>query len=501
MRSRIYFWVVILVLSACNPFSNAAITPASTPAPTKFAVDDLAIYRLALTSTAQNDLALIDRPTRYNLTLKYDDKNATLSGTQQVIYLNHESVPLNEIYFRLFANYPDSGGKIEVTQVQVNGESAAPVLEAKNTALRVPLKTPLAPDASTSIHLEFSVTIPRGKSGHYNDFVATESVVTLPTVYPLIPAHDSQGWHIELPPAYGDLVYADVSFYTVTITVPSNMVVIASGSTIGLHDNNDGTSTWTLAGAPMRDFDINLTSQLNKVSTVIGETTINSYSEPKDTEAGKQALQVASDAFKVFVKRFGPYPYRELDVVETPTSAGGIEYPGIVVVGSSLYNDSRSQQYFEFATAHEVSHQWWYAMVGNDQVNYPWVDEALAQYSTLLYVEDLRGTSAANAVLRGNFQGLYNRARNQGRDAAVNQPVGAFDENDYGAIVYGKGPLFFDAIRKKMGDDKFFKLLSTYFERYRYKITFPEDVLKTAEEINGASLQTEYDQWINSPKK
>lgn len=501
MRQRILLGFLVLVLLACNPLATTALTPTRTLTPTLTPVDDLAIYRLALTSAAQNDLALIDRPTRYNLTLKYDATNAILAGSEEVVYVNRQTIPLNEIYFRLFANYPDSGGKIDVTQVKVNGAQVTPVLEVRNTALRVPMATPLAPNASISFHLEFSVSVPRGKNGHYNDFSATDSIVTLPTVYPLIPAYDSQGWHIELPPPYGDLVYADVSFYSVTITIPSNMVVIASGSTISLHDNNDGTSTWVLAGAPMRDFDINLTSQLHKTSTTVGETTINSYSEANDEEGGKEALQVATDSFKVFVKRFGDYPYRELDVVETPTTAGGIEYPGIIVIASNLYRDSRSQQFFEFATAHEVSHQWWYAMVGDDQVNDPWVDESLAQYSTLIYLEDLHGSSAANSVLRSNFLGLYNRAKNQGHDAAVNQPVAAFDENDYGSIVYGKGPLFYDAIRKKMGDAKFFSFLKMYFERYRYKIAFPEDILKTAEDTCVCSLQSEYDQWILSPKK
>jgi aminopeptidase N len=359
----------------------------------------------------------------------------------------------------------------------------------------------LEPNHSISLHLEFTITVPRNKGGHYNDFVADDNIVTLPSVYPLIPAYDSAGWHIELPPDYGDLVYADVSFFTVTITTPSNMVVIASGSTIGMHDNGNGTSTWTLAGAPMRDFDLNLTNRLLKSSAVVGETTINAYYLTDHAQSGKRALETATAAFNTFVKRFGDYPYRELDVVETPTSAGGIEYPGLVAIASNLYDDKQAQEFFDFAIAHEVSHQWWYGLVGNDQVNHPWVDESLAQYSTLLYVEDTRGANAAKSMLKGYLQGLYNRAVKEGHDTAVNQPVAAFNEMDYGSIVYGKGPLFYDAIRPKMGDDRFFAFLKNYFDRYRYKIAFPEDILKTAQDTCGCSLQSEYDQWILNPHK
>ncbi len=496
MLKKLRLWLLVLVVvAACNPIAAPTPTLAPTPAP----VDDLAIYRAALTSAAQNDLALIDHPTRYNLTLTYDPATPALSGSEDVFYSNRQSMPLNEIYFRLFANYPDSGGKINVTRLMVDGTAATPTLEVQNTALRVPLDKPLAPNTSANLHIEFVVTIPRNSKTHYADFTANDSIVTLPTVYPLIPAFDAKGWHIELPPAYGDLVYVDVSLYAVTMTVPSNIIVIASGSTTEVRDNGNGTATWHLVGAPMRDFDFNLTSQLHKTSAVVGETTINAWFESADAEGGKKALQVATDSLRIFQNRFGAYPYRELDVVETPTTAGGIEYPGIVVIGRNLYHDNRSQEFFEYAIAHEVAHQWWYGVVGDDQVNYPWVDEALAQYSMLIYVEEIKGVGAAQGVLRGYFQGLYNRAKNEGRDAAVNQPVAAFNESDYASIVYGKGPLFYDAIRKKMGDDKFFKFLKTYFERYRYKIAFPDDVLKTAEQLYGGSLREEYQQWITSP--
>lgn len=487
----------MLLLAACAPTPTA--TPIATP--TLNPADEWAIYRPALTTAAQADLARLDRPTRYAMTLTYDPSTLTLTGKQDVIYFNRQATPLNEIYFRLFANYSGAGGKIAVTQVTVNDAPVDTKLEIQNTALRVPLASPLAPNSSTRLQLDFTVTVPRGGGQHYEDFVAGEFVTTMPTAYPLIPAIDAKGWNIDLPPPYGDLVYADASLYLVTITVPSNLLVIASGSTLDARDNGNGTTTWRIAGAPMRDFSINLTDKLQKVGAIVGETTINSYFEPNDADAGKKALQIAVDSFKTFEKRIGAYPYRELDVIETPTRAGGIEYPGLIVVGRRLYADSNQQDYFEFATAHEVAHQWWYAVVGNDQINAPWVDEAIAQYSTLIFYEETRNATAAAFILRNVFQGQYQRAKNEGRDAAVNQPVSAFSEANYSAIVYGKGPLFFDAIRKKMGDDKFFAFLRAYYDRFRYKLATPDDLLKTAEDACACTLREEYETWITSPSK
>ncbi len=498
MKALRFILLFAILLTACVP--SLAPTPVSTSVPAD-APDELAIFRQGLVSANQNDLALLDHPTRYDLTLQYDPAVPTLSGSQDVRYFNRQAAPLNEIYFRLFANYPDSSGEIAISNVTIDGVSVVPALQAQNTALRVPLAKPLAPGASLHAHLDFVVTIPRESKTHYADFTANDSIVTLPSIYPLIPTYDALGWHIEVPPAYGDLVYADVSLYAVTLTLPSKLTVIASGSTLDTRDNGNGTTTWRMAGAPMRDFDLNVTERLQKTSAVAGETTINSWYEASDADAGKRALQYATDALKIFQTHFGAYPYRELDVVETPTTAGGIEYPGVIVIGRNLYRGERERDFHQFAIAHEVAHQWWYALVGNDQVNFPWVDEALAQYSTLIYYEDAHGAAAGQSILKNNFQAVYDRAKKAGRDAIVNQPVSAFDEAAYGEMVYNKGPLFFDALRKKMGDAVFFKFLQTYFERFRYKSATPDDVLKTAEEVYGQSLKTEYQQWILSVQK
>ncbi len=487
---------ILLLAAACAPFGAPAAVPATaTP-------DVLAAYRADLLPAFQADVNAIDHPTRYDLTLTYDPTGPTLAGTESAIYTNRQSAALNEIYFRLFANYPNSGAKITVSRVTLNGSAVNPSLEAQDTALKVPLASPLAPGAQVSLTLDFNVAIPRNAPGHYADLIASDYVTTLPSVYPLIPAYDTKGWHLEVPPPYGDLVYADISMYTASITAPAAVTVIASGSTVNTKDNGNGTKTWKIIGAPMRDFDINFTDKLQKASGTVGGVTINSWYDPQDTQGGSDALKYATDAFTDYQKRFGDYPYSELDVVATPTTAGGIEYPGVIVINQDLYRGQERQRgAFEFTVVHEVAHQWWYGLVGDDQVNYPWVDETLANYSSLIYYQDIHGSQAGQQIMQQVFLAPYERAKNAGQDAAVNQPVSAFSEANYSAIVYDKAPFFYDAIRKKMGDDKFFQFLRNYFQQYRYKIAFPDDILKTAETTCGCDLQPEYQQWILSPTK
>ncbi len=222
----------------------------------------------------------------------------------------------------------------------------------------------------------------------------------------------------------------------------------------------------------MRDFNVVASRDYLSASTQVGDMTVNSYFLPGDEEGGRKALDWAAKALTIYQKEFGAYPYRELDVVETGTTAGGIEYPGLVAVASRLYSDPARQAFFESATAHEVAHQWWYNVVGNDQVNHPWLDEALAQYATYRYFQDTTGTRAA----RGSSTPWTAGGRSwTGKQKPIGLPVGDYTAKEYGAIVYGRGPLFFVALRDRLGADKMAELLRRYYAEQAWDIATPEE--------------------------
>ncbi len=504
MRKEITVLTLIL-LSGCSDFlpPNAPTPRSPNPSPTSpeaalpatATPTDLAPFEAALRPEFEGDLGLVGSPTIYRINLRLDPSLTHLSGQESVTYTNRAQKALDEIYFRLFANYPDGGDKAAVTSVQLNGSPIRSTLEIQDTALRVPLPQPLAPMGVVRLDLDFNVTIPLSNTTHYADFTNSAGIITLPSIYPLIPAYDEKGWHIELPPPYGDLVYADTSFYDVRFSAPMTMTVITSGSTVET-TSQGSENTWHAVGAPMRDFAFDLSAILQKSSMQVGEVTVNSYYLPQDESPGKSALQWAAGALNVYQRRIGPYPFKELDVVETPTTAGGIEYPGLVVIADELYRRPEQRNYFEFAVAHEVAHQWWYAQVGDDQVNTPWMDESLVQYTTLIYFQDTYGAGVANQILTRTFQDLYGRAKKDNEDKPIGLPVAAYSERAYDEIVYGKGPLFFDAVRKQVGDDGFYKFMQTYYQRYKYQVAKPEDLLNTINDVSGQKMNALYDQWV-----
>ena len=501
--------VVATVVSAPTP-SPVAATPSPPPTPTASPAprpspaglanereDDLADYRLALLPAFQADLDALPGLSRYEIAMRLDPERRLVTGQMQVRYTNMEGVALEALAFRLFANYPprftEREGGIEIVDAQVNGQAIAPRLAVSDTVLWLPLHAPLAPGASVTVALTFSETVPAGPGGAYGAFSAAGGVFALAHFYPLIPVYDEEGWHVELGPAVGDLTYSDVALYRVRLTAPSDLVVVASGSVQREERGEDGLTTWTLVGGPMRDFYIVASRDYRVLRKEVGPVQVSSYYLPGDEAGAERALAVAAESLRIFAEKFGPYPYTELDVAATPTLAGGIEYPGVIVIAQRGYRSPDIG--FDWTVAHEVAHQWWYGLVGNDQVKEPWLDEALAQYAMLLYHEETAGAEAAALVRAQSFESVYESAIREGWDRPIGLPVAEYGD-DYGPIVYAKGPLFFQALRDELGDETFFGLLRRYLAAYRYRNATGREFLALAEAFSGRDLKPLYDKWV-----
>jgi len=197
----------------------------------------------------------------------------------------------------------------------------------------------------------------------------------------------------------------------------------------------------------------------------------------------------------VYEDAFGPYPYTEMSMVEAPLRYFGMEFPGMNLIGLDLYRGQDAE--LENRVAHEIAHQWWYAQVGNDQVNTPWLDEGLAEYSLAIYDRQVLGEPQRDTLINQRWLMPYQVAVQNGYDAVVNQPSAAFSW-EYEVIVYGKAALFFDALHQELGDETFKAVLHEYATRYRWRIATPDDLLSVAESVSGRDLDSLYNQWILS---
>ncbi len=449
-----------------------------------FATD---VDTVAASGASHYYLEIIFDPDSFN-----DNNGLHLSGTERIRYTNTENETLPEVYFRLYPNL--FGGQLEVQTVVVDNQIVTPALEAAGSALRVPLPAALSPGAVADISLIFEADVPTETQQSYNIFSYSNQTAALATFYPVIAVYDDEGWNIEVPVAYGDVTYLDVSLYQVQLTVPEKMAVAASGSLLDSVSNNDGTKTLSLASGPMRDFYLAMRTDYQVSSEIVDGTLVNSYYPPGLEDGGRLALRYAADALQLFNQRFGPYPFAEFDIVATATTAGGVEYPGIVALSESIYNQEGG--FFQHAAAHEVAHQWWYALVGNDQVNEPWLDESLTNYSAIIYWEEITGQESAETITEHFLVNPYERAKKLGQDRAVLGPVSDFTEGEYSVFVYGKGALFFDALRQEVGDETYFKIMQTYYAEYKYRIANSDDLFDVIEQVSGKNVDPLIKTWL-----
>jgi aminopeptidase N len=147
----------------------------------------------------------------------------------------------------------------------------------------------------------------------------------------------------------------------------------------------------------------------------------------------------------------------------------------------------------ESTVVHEVGHQWFYNLIGDDQLDDPWLDEALAQFATLQYYSDIYGMEGYEGF-RSALDGRW--ARVGYARIPIGLPVAQYSSVEYGAIVYGRGPLFFVALQQAMGQEAFDAFLKEYAGTLSWEISTPEVLQSLAEKHCACELDQIFNEWV-----
>jgi hypothetical protein len=455
----------------------------------------LADQATALLPAFRSDLDRAGEWNHYTITATIDPLDRlrpSLSGRLLLEYTNRDTVALDRLYFRLFPNLADFAGRLDVAAVVIAGQNRKIVYEQKRYLLRVDLPSQLRPGEKTAVTIDFRTSVPVNAGRRfYGAFNLQNSVFAMASAYPLVAMVRDGSWDIAMPDTRGDLVNSETALYDVTLTAPADWTLITTGSAIdGRLDA--GRQTARFVSGPQRDF-MMVAARLKAATGDVDGTRVNSYYLAGNEAGGQAALRAAINAIQVYNARFGRYPLAEFDLV--PVDAGtflGVEYPGITLIEQRLY---RKPSELEVVIAHEVAHQWWYSLVGNNVQNKAWMDEALATYSQVVYAEAMTGRAAANTQIE-QFRNTYRGVRAAKRDTIVEQPNQKI--RNYYPIVYAKGALFFQALRNQIGDDAFGQFLKRYYADHRYGFVNGADMLGSAELACGCQLDSLYHDWIES---
>jgi hypothetical protein len=430
----------------------------------------------------------------YSITVQVDPPNRVYTGSLDLDFPLSSTLPLAELWFRTYPNLLAFGGKLEVTGARVNGKTVPYALDPSRTSVQLAIADPLQPGERVNVSLDYRGRFERiSQPGEYTIFGINEDTTSLTNFYPILAARRGQEWALDVPHPQGDVGFHDAAAYRVEMKFPSDQVIVATGSEITRTVGADGWTTARFVIGPAREFTALLSPRFQVFELESLGTRIRSFATPENLEASRSALYSAQAALQIYTDRFGPYPYREMSVVQAPLTFKGMEFPSVSLIGSQVY--SLYQKDLENLVVHEIAHQWWYNQVGSDQVRTPWLDEGLAEYSMFEYYAGRDGEAIAEDLLALRWELPFNSLKRRNGDQPVGRAVWDY-KKDYEMVVYGKGALFFATLRETMGPLKFNQLLREWAREYRWRIGTADDFEALASRIAGKDLSSLFDQWV-----
>jgi hypothetical protein len=400
----------------------------------------------------------------YTVTLSSDAAGATWTGHEAVSFTNASAVALTEVYLRLWDNFHGTCTAPPVVVTNVTGGTAG-TLSVACTALKVTLPAPLARNGSASIGFDLKIAVPGGVDRFGRDGAFT----FVGNALPVLAVRDAKGWHLDPYTNNGESFYALISDFDVRLDHPSGLAVPATGTAV----DSPGTAGRTVTRATatkVREFAWAAGPFAKLSGTSPAGVRVNVYSVSGISQSSAQSmLNLSTSALDAHARRFGAYPYGEADVVlDNGFWFGGMEYPGFVLDRVS-----------STALAHELAHQWWYGIVGDDEYNSPWLDEGFTDYATDLYFG--RTGSGCGITWQSSAEKLTSSMAYW--DAHPSR---------YGSVVYGFGKCTLHDLRRLLGSTKMTALMSSYAQAHWFGISTVADFKQAAQAAAGSTDLTAF---------
>lgn len=507
-------FILFLSLVACSPILPISSTPATSPV-TQSITQNPKSYAALLSNAAcfielqikalktdhQDDLKIAGINACYDLVLEINPANSSYSGSMNLAYVNESNSAISELVFRLYPNtIYNYAGKLVVNHVEIsNVETKTRYLQTDQSVLSVSLPVSLAPGEIVNLEMSFTGEIPENTStyGIFN-FNSVTQTMALANWFPILAAHDAIGWHTEDIQPQGDAVTSETSLFHATIKIPAAWQVASTG--VSLRDvSKNAYRQIEIVSGPTRDFMIVAGVHFSVTERESQGVHIRQWSLPENQNDQARAVEVVDNALTIFADLFDDYPFNELDVVTMRlNNASGVEYPGLILIDQSLYPpEARDVNRLDIVIAHEVAHQWWYSLVGNDVQRDPWQDEALATYSSLLYLEKFIPSYLNGTLLYFEDNVVDFEKSSINGDYRISDPLTTYKDQGsaYAIIVYQKGALFFWNLRRKIGEPAFTSALDNYYSQNIYQLATPGSLLDSFENQCGCNLDQFYQDW------
>lgn len=442
-----------------------------------------------------NKIEFIKDLSSYNMEVFFDENLNTLKVEQETTYYNDSDANLSNLKFHLYPNAFREGAKAKVVSIS-NQKKAYPndisygnitfsnVLKDNKECdyeidgedlniLKIKLETKLEPYDKVKIEFEYEVKLPNinHRFGYGNN------VYNVCNFYPIACVYEDGEFMTDLYNSNGDPFYSDVSNYFVVVHLSSAYTLAHTGNLISMKEENQ-EKVYSLSAECVRDFALAYSKNFQQKVTTLNDIDLNYYyyndTQPQGT------MDLIYKSLNYFNTTFGNYPYKQISVVESNFVYGGMEYPNLVLIS----DDISSYSSYQTVVVHELCHQWWYGVVGNNEYNYGWIDEGLTEFSTVMFFDNFSeyNKSMQNAIKSSTlsyttFMKVYLDTTGK-IDTSMNRKLNEFStEPEYVYNTYVKGMLMYSSLYELLGKDKFIRCLKKYYNEFAFKNISPSDVI------------------------
>jgi hypothetical protein len=481
--------------------------------------------------------------------VRLDHAARTLRGRETIRWRNTSAIPASELQFHLYWNAwrdtdstwlrerrmsrnvtaprEDGWGSMDVTAVRLRESPGATrdlTRESRfiapddgnaldRTVMSVPLGRAVAPNEDVEVDVEWTARIPRpfARTGFIEDYYF------IAQWFPKLGVLEDAGWNTHQFHSATEF-YADFGVYDVSITLPAPFVVGATGRRTSRREHEDGTATHRYQAEDVHDFAWTASPDFVEMSRTFTHPTLprvemRLLTQPERVSQADRYFAATEATLKRYGEWFGPYPYGHVTMVDPAyqSQSDGMEYPTIFT-GRGRWLAPRTTQTPEMTVAHEAGHQWWYGIVATNEFEHAWMDEGINTYATARVLEEVVnpnrweqryfGTHVPWAFRDAPFTRLDNDRIGGYRDNAETDapvtPTLRYWPTTAASISYNKTALWLHTLENRLGWPTMQKILSTYFERWKFRHPGPDDFFQVANEVSGQDLTWFFDQVYRS---
>ncbi|MEC0171357.1 M1 family metallopeptidase [Paenibacillus graminis] len=474
--------------------------------------------------------ALSQRVTEYHLDAQLLPSTGSLMASEAVTWTHPGQKPVQDLYFHLYPNafasgdttfMKESGGKLRGDTMPTNGYGSMTLTDLRTsdgvslmqrlqyvqpddgnvndkTLVKVHLPQPVSGGESVTLKLKFEVKMPKvfARMGVSGNFVMAGQWFPKISVYEPAGTRGvkQEGWNLHQYHGTSEF-YSDFGIYNVTLSVPPNYTVAATGFPVKTAKLKQGQKIYKFYADDVHDFawaaspDFVVAEEAFSSPEVPG-VRIKLYLDPLHKDLQERYFQAAKAALNTFSKWYGPYPYSTLSIVVPPkegSGAGGMEYPTLITAFGAAENMPGTQ--LERTIIHEIGHQFFYGMVASNEFEEAWLDESFTSYAEDRLMEQEYGV-ASNLPLQASL-------------VPSAQPLTLetwkyTGDDSYTRNIYIRGKLVLKDIERQVGTKTMDAILAAYARKYRFRHPSTEDFQRTVEKVTKKSWQTYFEHYVYS---